>query len=658
MAEVTPAETGPECVADCDPVVESVNGLDANFWPRVWLKVGIALVLAGQGTILSLGLNTADPPLRPDQTIYWLLHGGLMLSAMIVFGILGGPLIEETLAALRQCRITIDALFALSVIGALAGSMVSSWRGDGAVYYEVVAIVLAIYTVGKALGVRTKALARMEATRLEAQFDHAVIEDGETLLEKPLGEVTLDDTVRVAPGEGIPVDGEIISGRAYVNEQPLSGEPAAVVRGEGDPVLAGTHSVDGQLRIRPTALKGQRRFDGVIGAIREARDRPTRLQAQADRLTRWFVPAVCFVSIATFVFWLPFVDLGRALFNAMAVLIVACPCALGLATPVAVWRGLATLARKGLVASSGDLLEVLSRAQVFAFDKTGTLSADHMHIQKVHLKDTFVDREDSIAQVIQGMESGITHPIALALMDWAQSVAPGKRLTFTEVKLVPGMGIEAIERNHAGEEIIWRLGSSVFCQITPDDADKSVFLTMNGKQVARFLLGEALRASTQEALVQLHKQGHDLVVLTGDPAPLWGSISGVRVESGLWPEDKVDRVRLLKEKGAVILVGDGINDVPAMAEADGSIAMEAGAGLSRMSADGILLGGNLTALPEAVDFSRRVVRSISSNIKIAAVYNFIGMSLAAGGVLHPVVAALLMLVSSTVVSARVLRASR
>jgi len=642
--------TGQEACVGCLPIMEE------NFWPQIWLKVGIALVLAGQGMMLGLGLNTAEPPLVPAQPMYWVLHGGLFLSAWIVVILLGGPLVRETWQTLKRGRITVDALFTLSVGGALLGSMLATWRGEGSVYYEVVAIVLAIYTLGKALGVRSKARALNEAARLEGQFNHALRlkpERGETE-RVPLEAVTEEDTLLVAPGEGIPVDGVILEGKAYVNEQPMTGEPAAVVRKTGDAVLAGTFALDGHLKVRPTALKGARRFDAVLDAIREAREQPTRLQEEADRLTRWFVPAVACVSLATFLGWLPFSGWATALFNAMAVLIVACPCALGLATPVAVWRGLAALARIGVVARSGDCIDLLARAEVFVFDKTGTLSTEQMTVQEVTLSAHFAPREAELRAGIRAMEARLAHPVARALMAWGGEGAGQVR--FDSVRAIPARGIEAECLRQGGLLETWRLGSAEFIGLE-SGADASVFLSVNGELAARFQLGEELRPTTEATLLKLARGGFGLFVLTGDPAPAWKSLAGVQVEEGLTPAEKAARVRALAQGKAVVFVGDGINDAPAMAEASGSIALESGAELSRATADGVLLGGNLASIPEAAALSRRILHSVRGNMRFAAVYNLIGMALAAGGVLHPVVAALLMLASSLCVSIRVLRAT-
>lgn len=615
---------------------------------------------------LGLGLNTANPPLTRDQPIYAFLHGGLLLSALAVIFILGGPLLRATWTALRRGQITVDSLFMLSVLGAMGGSLVSSLTGVGAVYYEVVAVVLAIYTVGKALGVRTRARAMAEADALEHVFDRASVETPEGRRELPLEQVTAEHTVVVGPGEPIPVDGCIVRGTAYVRELPLTGEPAPVIRREGDEVLAGTHSVDGLLFIRPRALKGERRFDQVLTAVREARERPSHLLRQADRLTRWFVPVVCVVSVGTFVVWLPLAGWSVALFNAMAVIIVACPCALGLATPAAVWSGLAGLARLGLVARTGDLLDNLARVRTVVFDKTGTLSGERLAVVQACMAPDWEGREVEVATALRVLEAAATHPAALALADWAAARGEEAAPELLEARVTAGAGLCAYFRSGEGATSCWRLGrrdfvkqgdeESGFIRMQSGGSGHRVWLSVDGKVAAVFGLEETLREGTEAALAGLRAQGLRLMVLTGDAAPRWERIAGVTVESGLRPADKAARVRVLhREAPPLLFVGDGINDTPAMAEADASIAMDCGADLTQACADGVLPGGRLDSLPQAVALSRSIRRCVAHNLRFALVYNGIGMTLAALGILHPVVAALLMLVSSALVSWRVLR---
>ncbi len=643
-----------------DPDCLPGGGPGEDFWPKLWLRVGIVLVLAGQGMAFGLGLNTADPPLTPKSPIYWVLHGGLLLSAVVALVLLGGPLLRETWANLCRARITVESLFTLSVLGAFAGSLLSTIRGHGSVYYEVVAIVLAIYTVGKALGVRGKARALAEARKLEADLDFAVVEEADELRRMPVEQVTVNHLVVVAPGEVIPVDGIVLRGSAYVQEQPLTGEPAPVTRGPGDSVLAGTHSVDGTLFIKAERLKGQRRFDEVLAAVREAREKPSRLQREADQLTRWFVPAVCTVSVSTFIGWLPFVGWAQALFNAMAVLIVACPCALGLATPAAVWAGLATLARLGLVARQGDILEDLARARTFVFDKTGTLSREHLTVTEAELDGPWQQSPAEIAAGLLAIETPLSHPAAVALRAWAsegRGASPGRPPMLLESHLVPAQGIKAVLEIADGHTQHWRIGQKAFALgEQPSALDSHLWVSINKDPAARFTLAETLRAGAEGALHDLKSLGVAIDILSGDPAPGWTDIAGVSIASGLTPTEKVAQVKALRvEAGPLVFVGDGVNDAPAMAEADAAIALDSGAGLSQATAGAVLLGGQLSGLPQAVTFARKLTRALRGNLRFALCYNLLGMGLAAGGILHPVVAALLMLGSSAIVSGRVLR---
>lgn len=635
------------------------GGPESDFWVRLWVRVGIVLVLAGQGMVFGLGLNTAEPPLTPESPIYWILHGGLLMSALIALALLGGPLLRETWATLRRGRLSVESLFTISMLGAFVGSLLTSVRGEGAVYYEVVAVVLSIYTVGKALGVRGKSRALAEAAKLEAGLDVAKVETRGGLRPVSVSELSPEDVVVVAPGGVIPVDGTILRGSAYVQEQALTGEPAPVARGVGDAVLAGTYPLDGTIYIQAKALVGARRIDDVIEAVRGAREKPSRLQRDADRLTRVFVPLVCTVSLVTFFGWMPFVGWAEALFNAMAVLIVACPCALGLATPAAVWLGLASLARYGLVARQGDILEDLSRARIMVFDKTGTLSHEQLAVSSCRFYGNWKAQQGSIAAGLAAIEAPQGHPVGQALLQWAKERMEGSCPEILSTHFEPAQGIAATLKTEEGAQE-WRIGSPAFAFGDSKQAIAAgeVCLSVNAQPVARFTISETLRPGVKESFDALRQEGLSLAILSGDPAPGWDSVAGVSVEAGLTPTEKTARIQALrKQHGRLIFVGDGVNDAPAMAEADAAIALDSGAGLSVATAGAVLQGGNISALPQALIFSKKLMVALRGNLRFALLYNTLGMILAAGGVLHPVLAAILMLGSSAFVSGRVFRAA-
>ena len=383
---------------------------DQRLVDRAWLRIGIGLLVTGQAMAFSLAVNLTPP----EGAAYWILHGGLMLSAAGVVGFLGRDLVGGAIGALRRRRISIDLLFLVTLAGAFGGSLVATFTHTGSVYYEVVAILVVVHTAGRTLGARSRLAALRAVDRARERFDVCDVRraDG-SRARRPVRALADGDLVVVAPGGPISVDGAIVAGRGYMQETSMTGEWRPVSRGPGDPVLAGTYSVDGSFEIRPAA--GPRRLDGVLAAVAGARLAPSELQRQADGLVAWFLPVVATVSLATFAFWIQRSPWDRALFNAMAVLLVACPCAMGLATPVAVWGGLARLASFGLVARTGDFLDALARCDIACLDKTGTLSRETLAVRAWRTEPAFRAREPWLRAAVAAAEDGLVHPVAAAL---------------------------------------------------------------------------------------------------------------------------------------------------------------------------------------------------------------------------------------------------
>jgi heavy metal translocating P-type ATPase len=517
-----------------------------------------------------------------------------------------------------------------------------------------------------------RARALSEARRLRDDFSQAwLLDEAGGRSRVPVAELCRTRSrVSVLPGEAVSVDGVVLSGEGLVQETPLTGEPLPVVRRPGDRLLAGSHSVDGAFVLRPERLAGERRLDAVLAAVEQGGvERPSTLQRQADRLMQWFVPAVVLTAAATFLVWLAVLPTGlwwQALFNAMAVLLVACPCALGLATPTAIWGGLVRFSTFGLVAQGGRLLDTLAEANLILFDKTGTLSHDSLALVDFITTEDSPEERRRLLAALAAMEDGLPHPIARA---FAQAAGGNGALQPVERRtLVPGQGLRAWVDGReiaVGEASLTGLPETAFAPLlarsraVEGGCKKRVHVAVDGRPAALAVLDEHLRDNAAATFRELTALGLRLLVLTGDPDPRWREIEGVEVRPGLSPDDKARIVRELRARGeALTFVGDGINDAPAMTAAGSAIAMGSGAALALSSADGILSDGNLAALPRAIRIARRVRAGIRGNMLFAVCYNAIGMALAAAGILHPAVAALLMVGSSTFVSARALATAR
>jgi len=631
-----------------------------------WFKIAIGAVLAGQAMLLGLAVSLTPP----QGTARWLLHGALVTSSLAAVILLGRPLMRGALEEIRARRVSVELLFLAGILGAFGASLHSTLRGDGPVFYEVVAVLLTVYSVGKTLGARSRARALQETRHLAETFDRCrrIESDGrETMVA--VRAIRANDRIRVLPGEPIPVDGEILRGQAYVAETPLTGEPFPVVRRAGDRVLAGSYSEDGELEVRATAPGDSRQLDGLLRALDQARERPCRLQAQADAIVKWFLPLVLTLAVATFVFWTIRSGWSTGLFNGLAVLLVACPCAMGLATPVALWSGLASLAARGVVARGGDALERLALSQEVFLDKTGTLSEETYSLIDLVAEGSAEDRR-RLRGMLAAVQRCVAHPVARAfdgLADAQSSTALPWRVR--SVKTLPALGIEAWVEGYGAEHHL-RAGQAALLsdlrgapglveRLRHEAGDPLIYVEVDGRLAGIAAVRERLRHSASEALRALKGLGLGCRVLTGDSAERATTLlQGWPIESRLTPEGKAERVRAAEASGRkVAFVGDGVNDALAMRESTAGIALAHGAGVTTTSADVLLYGGDLRLVPWAIGLARQVRSCIQANLVFAAAYNIAGMILAAAGLLHPVAAALLMVVSSFTVSWRALRST-
>ena len=622
-------------------------------------RIGLSLAFAGQGMVFGLGYNNAlsvgEAP-APHSMLYWALHGGLIVSALAVVFLLGRPLLWHSIEALRNRRMSVEALFVLSGAGAFVGSLISSIRGSGSVYYEVVSIVLCVYAIGKQIGVVQKGRVGQAVAGFRQAFDQVIVEgpEGESI-RRQANEVGPTDRVKVQPGGAIAVDGVILEGTGYVRETALTGEPGPVRKTIGDVVIAGTWSLDGHFVVRPKTDQ-PRAIDQLLQMLESAPRGLSNLQTAADRLMRWFVPAVSLTALATFLGWLLLSDQAwwDALFNAMAVLLVACPCALGLAMPAGIWAGLYHLSQRGITGRSGHMLDVLAECRTIVFDKTGTLSEFEMGVDTSGISLPEREKKETL-KAIAAIARESTHPVSQAL----QSLGTG---TFaTGVETYPGEGIGGhVDGHHylVGEKsLMQRVG------VHPTDDEevnsgKRLYILRDRHFVGCLFLRERLRPEAEDSLEALKVMGCACCILSGDPLPQHEEIGGVRVEAGLSPAEKAQRVRELEQqRGPVLFVGDGVNDVSGMDASSAALAVDLGASLAVEYADGVLVEGRIGVLPSAIRQARQLKRRLQGNLRFALFYNFIGMGLAAAGMLHPVVAALLMVASSFMVSFRALRSA-
>ena len=646
----------------CRADEEDCDELDVKL-SRSWLRIALAGVFAGQGMIFSLALNMTPPPF--GSAPYWVLHGGLIFSSLAIMGVLGRPLWVATLGMLRARRLSIEGLFTLSLLGAFVGSLAGSVTGEGDVFYEIVSIVIAIYTFGRLLGEHSQHKMLTEADRLRSTLDRAdLVDPSGRAVSVAVETVKVGQRVRVGPGAAFTLDGRIVDGVGYVRETALTGEPLPLVRRAGEFVRAGTYSEDGLFEFEVTAVSGERAIDRILAAVESPRGVPSELQAQADRLTQYFLPIVAGLSIATAVLWGLLAGWQAAVFNSMAVLLVACPCALGLATPVAIWNGLYRLSRLGIVSRDGRLIDALSGTRHVFFDKTGTLSETAMEVVECFLAEPWRARREALFQMIVSLESRLSHPVASGLQKYcAEVVGCNNGIELSELEHHTGLGVSALASDG---QLSFKLeigdfdrdadGIRAARQELRSSAGKQIAVYCEGQLAGLFVLREKVRKGLPSVLESLQSLGIRCSVLTGDPHPQLELPEHVNIHSGLTAEDKE---RLLcastRANEFPVFVGDGLNDAVGLRAACGSIAMQGGVPLARTAASGQLIDDRLEVIGDAVRLCRGIRQRLRGNLKYAAAYNSFGMTLAALGCLHPVAAAGIMLVSSFWVTIRALR---
>jgi heavy metal translocating P-type ATPase len=622
--------------------------------------------------IFGLALNLHDD-VPPD--VRWFVQTLIMAATFLVVALLGGPLFRAAWQELRRGRLTLEALFLLTMTGAMAASLQAHITGHGKIYFEVVSVLLVVYTLGKVIGSRSRTIALASSRAWAEQLSTCrLVDDKGRTRVVPVAEILPGDVIEVFPGETVAVDGAIREGIGFVSEAPVSGEPFAVVRRPGDHVLAGTSSYDATFRIEATAKGTERQVDRLLAVVEQARDRPVSFQAQADRLGRIFFPLIVLTALGTFGYWTFLTPDGweAGLFNAMSVLLVACPCVLGLATPIVIWSALGRLAERGLIVRAGDAIERLAEVDLVMLDKTGTLTDDSFTLLDIATFATGDDRAKLLGW-LSIIQERSRHPIAKPFVRLPRPFAPGSEPRVVSLHLVPGCGVEAeIEEADGRRHIIQicRLGcarQSGTARPTqsyePTDAGYStaaeelaaqlratghrIDVAVDGELAAVAVLAEQLRDSAPQAIAGFQQLGLKVEVLTGDTTERAVAMNLPAVRGGLLPDDKLAAIESAKAAGTKpLFVGDGINDAAALAAAHAGIALASGTDIANGAATITLYHHDLRVLPWAIALSREAVQAVHRNLSRALIYNLVGMTLAACGVLHPVVAAVLMVTSS------------
>jgi Cu+-exporting ATPase len=532
-------------------------------------------------------------------------------------------------------------------------------HGEVPVYFEAAAVITTLVLLGQVLELRARQRtsgAIRALLNLAPQQAHRITADGSEI-DVPLNEVHPGDRLRVRPGERIPVDGTILEGVSTVDESMVTGESMPVDKSAGDKVIGGTLNASGSFVMQAERVGSETMLAQIVKLVSEAQRSRAPMQRLADQVAAYFVPAVVATAVLAFLGWMLLGQeprFARALVAAVSVLIIACPCALGLATPMSIMVAVGRGAHAGVLVRNAEALETLAKVNTVVVDKTGTLTEGKPHVAHINVFAGTGLSEDTLLSLAASLESPSEHPLARAIV----SAAREKQLplsTPTDFRVTPGSGVEGVV---SGKGIL--VGTARFLrdqgielsaeQQAPNlrqnvPAMTPVYVTIDGRPAAAILLSDQIKPTTPEAIRELRADGIRFVLLTGDRRAVAAMVAGElgidEVEAEVQPHQKAEIVKRLRNQGRIVaMAGDGINDAPALAAADVGVAMGTGTDVAIESAGIVLVKGDLRGIVRARRLSRATIKNIRQNLAFAFLYNTLGIPVAAG-LLYPIFGLLL-----------------
>jgi Cu+-exporting ATPase len=655
------------------PVADERTPAPADMSLRRDLTVSIALTIPIMVLSMAGMLPVFPHPPWEGQTGNLIL---LVLTSVVL--LVGGARFFRTLpGALRRRSADMNTLVAVGSGAAFLYSATVTLApgaagGDGHVYFDTGAMIITLVLFGRYLESRARTRTG-EALRglITLQPGTARVRRHEGEIDLPVDEIVPGDLVLVRPGERVAVDGVVVAGRSAVDESALTGESMPREKREGDRVLGGSLNADGALDIRATAVGSATVLGRIIRLVRETQASKPAVQRLADRIAAVFVPTVMVIAVLTVAVWLGPVGAGpaTALLAGIAVLLIACPCALGLATPTALIVGTGTAARAGILVRNVESLERLAGIRSLVFDKTGTLTEGRPSVTRITATGPL--SEERVLGLAASVESRSTHPVAGAILRAARErgLHPG---TPDDLRSYPGQGVcarvDGISVGVGGAALLKQLGVAAGrageqAERHRRNGETPVFVVVDGEVAGIAAVADTMRPEAHATIRRLAELGIRVRLLTGDGEEVARAVAAAAgielLSANVLPGQKADVVRRLQAtSGPVAMVGDGINDAPALAIADVGIAMGSGADVAMESADMTLLRNDLSGVTGAVILSRRIMRTIRQNLFWAFLYNIVGIPLAAFGILSPVLAATAMAISSITVVGNSLRLRR
>lgn len=629
-----------------------------------WLliRLGVGAFLAMFIMLFSLLLYSGTFG-AADGYLQRIVHNILWALATPLLVILGGPFIQGAWQAARARQVTADTLISIGALAAYGYSALEVMTGGDKIYFDTVTMILVLFTLGRCIEAQGRArTVRSLAPMLAAERANATVVGNDGDSEQPVRDLLPGAIVRVRPGQRVPIDGVVIEGYSQCDEAVLTGQPEPRTKFPGAEVFAGSINGAGQLLVRASLAGNATRWVRISHLVREALSRKSLMGEIIDRMAAVFVPAVLLLAAATAWYWSQHGPLEYALMTGLAVLVVACPCSLGLAAPLASALGLSAAAQMGVLVRGGGVLERLARIKAIAFDKTGTLTTGKLQLASIIAEGA---SQQEVLSRARALAQGSEHPIARSIAAHAR----GLDGLASELKAHPGAGVSGrvggtITAMGSVSFIVslgWSLPRRLAKRAEATGEHTQVFVGWNGAARGLLNLADTPLPEAKTVVSALAEAGVATCLLSGDAPKAAARVANAvgirRWQAGLMPEDKVAALReWAREQRAVAMVGDGLNDGPVLAAATVGIAAGGATDLARETADVTLPPRGLQRLPALLDLAQRVRKTIITNLAWALGYNVVALTLAVTGWLQPVIAAGLMAGSSLLVVVRSLRA--
>lgn len=652
----------PICGMALEPRQATLEEDDAEY-RQMLLRFWIGALLTLPILVLEMGSMVFGLHLVPESLSHWLQF--ILATPVVLWA--GWPFFERAWSSVQNRSLNMFTLIALGIGTAYLYSVVavlfpSLFPGETFVYFEPAAVITVLVLLGQVLELKAQSQTSHAVKALlgRAAKSAHLVRNGQEV-DVPIEEVTAGQVLRVKPGEKIPVDGNILEGSSFVDEAMITGEPIPVQKQPKDDVTGGTINQTGSFLMEAKRVGKETLLAQIVQMVSDAQRSRAPIQKLADVVSSYFVPAVILAAILTFIMWFwigPEPRFAYALVNAIAVVIIACPCALGLATPMSIMVGIGRGAEKGVLIKNAEALEKLEKVDTIVLDKTGTLTEGKPAVVLITAPD-----ENELLRMAAAVERQSEHPLARAIVQEAEK----RRLDIPNAENFQSTTGEGVKATVQGQSV-W-VGKSDK-EVAHQNGQSAIFVSVNGKPLGHIFVADSIKASTPSAIEELHRLGLKVAMVTGDRASTANAVAKKlkidEVYADVNPADKNHLVQELKSKNRIVaMAGDGINDAPALAAADVGIAMGTGTDVAMESAGVTLVKGDLTGIVKAIQLSRATMRNIRQNLFFAFIYNALGVPIAAGVLypftgllLNPMVASAAMAFSSVSVILNALRLKR